>query len=304
MDTVIIGANGMIGNSLMHYLDAVGTFHNCKDNLIEGKRYEFLDISDKQKVFEFFELHRPKRVFLTAYNAWVDGCEIPSSDKVNIFGVSNVISASTVHDSCLIFFSSSYVFNGESQVPYKTKDETFPINRYGRQKEKMENEIRNREGLQWLIIRTVGVFGHEGSPKNFVAQIRRAVKEKRKVYVPLDQTSNPIWSMDLARVAVRLSDRYSCEVFHVSGDKCLSKYEFAIKIAYSLGCKKPHDLIVGLKSEEMKSNNPNVPVANRPKNGCLDCGALTARAISIPQFERGLKKFIEEEYKEYKRKSD
>jgi dTDP-4-dehydrorhamnose reductase len=286
----IIGANGLVGHALMRYLDGVGTFRNCRDNFIEGKKYEYLDISDKQKVNEFFETHKPKRVFLAASNAWVDGCENPESDKTNISGVSNVISNCDAYNSLLVFFSTSYVFDGESQVPYKTKDETFPVNRYGRQKEQVEKTIKNREGLQWLIIRTVGVFGHEGTPKNFVSQIKKAVEAKRKIYVPSDQTMNPVWAMDLAKLAVKISDRYSGEVFHVAGDKCLSKYEFAINVAYKLGCKKPHDLVVGMRSEDMKQ------LANRPKNGCLDCGQLQARAMSVPNFEKGLWKFMAEEY--------
>jgi dTDP-4-dehydrorhamnose reductase len=287
---IVIGANGLLGHSLMRFIDAVGTFRNCKDNLIEGKKYEYLDISDRQKVDEIFNTHKPKRVFLAAADAWVDGCENPESDKTNILGTSNIISNCDIHNAQMVFFSSSYVFDGESQTPYRTKDETFPVNRYGRQKEQIEKTLINREGLQWLIIRTVGVFGHEGSPKNFVAQINRAVKENRKIYVPSDQTMNPVWSMDLAKLAIKLSDRYTREIFHVAGNKCLSKYEFAVNIAYKLGCKKPHELIVGMKSEDMRQ------LANRPKNGCLDCGQLQARAMSIPNFEKGLWKFLSSEY--------
>lgn len=293
MVTVVVGANGLVGGTLMRYLDAIGTYRNCQDNLVTGKKYEYLDISDKKKVDEFFATHKPKRVFLAAANAWVDGCENPDTDKTNIFGVSNIISNCGVYNSQLIFFSSSYVFDGEGQVPYKPKDKTFPINRYGRQKEQMEREIMGREGLTWLIIRTVGVFGH--SPTNFVSQVARAIKAKAKICVPSDQTMNPIWSMDLARTSIHLADRYAGEIFHVAGDKCLTKYEFAVNIAYKLGCKKPHDVVVGMKSTDMKANG-NVPMAIRPKNGCLDCGQLQARAISIPKFERGLKRFIEVEY--------
>lgn len=290
MENVVIGSNGLVGSAMMRYLDAVGTFRNSKDNLIEGKKYEYLDIADKGKVDEFFCTHKPKNVFLAAANPWVDGCENPETDKTNIFGVSNIISNCSLHNSRLIFFSTSYVFDGESQVPYRPKDETFPVNRYGRQKEQMEKEIMNRDGLQWLIIRTVGVFGHEGTAKNFVAQIRGAVKLNKKIHVPSDQTMNPIWSMDLAKTVIHLTNRYSREIFHVAGNRCLTKYEFAINVAYKLGHKKPHELIVGMKSPDMRQ------IAQRPKNGCLDCGSLQARAISIPNFELGLWKHMTEEY--------
>jgi dTDP-4-dehydrorhamnose reductase len=289
--TVVIGSNGMVGHALMRYLsDAVGTYRNSRDNLIDDRCYEFLDITEKEKVDSFFEKHKPRRVFLAAYNPWVDGCENPDTDKTNVFGVSNIIGNCTAHNSQLIFFSSSYVFEGDSQVPYKPKDETFPVNRYGRQKERIEKCLMEREELHWLIIRTVGVFGHEGTPKNFVHQVYRAARANKRVQVPSDETMNPVWSMDLAKTSIHLSDRYSREVFHVAGNKCLTKYEFAVNVAYKAGHKKPHEVIVGVKSADMNR------MANRPKNGCLDVGSLQARAIKIPNFEKGLKNYMREEY--------
>lgn len=287
MNTVVFGANGLVGSALMRYLsDAVGTFHNAKDNLIEGRCYEWLDITNKENVEKFFTEHKPKRVFIACANPNVDECEKDVTDKVNLFGISRLISESALYDAQVIFFSSSYVFEGTSQVPYKPRDETFPVNRYGRQKEMIEREILKKENLQYLIIRTVGVFGKEGSPKNFVDQVRRAVKENRKICVPSDQTMNPVWSNDLARVSVHLANRYGGEIFHVAGNKCVSKYEWAVSIAYKLGCKKPHELIVGVKTEDMHQ------LANRPKNGCLDCKNLEAVALTVPSLDKGLEKYL------------
>jgi dTDP-4-dehydrorhamnose reductase len=290
MTDLVIGANGMVGRSLMSYLsDSVGTFHISTSNSLENRKYEYLDITEKDKVNALFEKHKPKRVFIAAANPHVDGCENPETDKVNIAGVSSILENCYVHNSQVVFFSSSYVFDGKSQTPYKPKDSTEPINRYGRQKEQIEKVMtRNWDGeLQYLIIRTVGVFGQEGKSKNFVSQVVKAVAENKKIHVPLDQTMNPIWSMDLAKIAIHLSDRYSGDIFHVAGNQCLSKYEWAIKIAYRVGCKKPHDLVIGMKSEDMKQ------MAIRPSNGCLDCGSLTARAITIPNLERSLGKFLD-----------
>lgn len=285
---LVIGANGMVGSSLMRYLgDAVGTYHTGRDNLPPDRKYEYLDITEKNEVNSIFDRYNPRKVFLCAANPYVDGCENYETDKVNIYGVTTVISNCYVHDAQLIFFSSSYVFDGKSQTPYKPHDPTDPINRYGRQKEQIEKILIDREGMQYLIIRTVGVFGQEGKAKNFVSQIVKAVAEGKKIHVPVDQTMNPVYAMDLAKTVVHLSNRYSGEIFHVSGNHCLSKYEFAIKVAYKLGCKKPHDLVVGVKSEDMKQ------LALRPSNGCLDCKSLEARAISVPNLEKGLTKFLD-----------
>lgn len=287
-NNIVLGSHGMVGRALMEYLsDAVGTYHENNENGVDERHYEYLDITDNKKLDEFFDRHKPKRVFIASANAHVDGCEDTSSDKVNVFGVARIISLCSLHNSQVIFFSSSYVFDGESDTPYKPTDPTFPIQRYGRQKESTESFMRSREGLQYLIIRTVGVFGKESFTKNFVSQVVRAVAQNKKIYVPVDQTMNPIYAGDLARTVIHLSERYSCETFHVSGNRCMSKYEFAIQVAYKVGCEKPHDLIVGMKSEDMKQ------IAPRPKNGCLDCNTLERFAITIPSFERGLKKYLE-----------
>lgn len=269
----------------MKYLgDAVGTFHNSTDKMPQDRTYIYLDITEKDAVNQFFEKHRPRRVFLAASNPNVDACENFETDKVNIYGVSSVISNCVTFHSQLIFFSSPYVFNGESQTAYKPHDETNPINRYGRQKEDIEKILKGREELAWLIIRTVGVFGDD--KKNFAAQVKNALTNNKKIRVPCDQTMNPIHVMDLAKTVIHLSDRYSGDIFHVAGNKCMSKFDWAIKLAYELGFEHPHKTISGVKTENMQQ------FAMRPKNGCLDCKSLEARAIQTPSFVKGLMRFV------------
>ena len=287
---LVIGANGMVGSALMRYFsDAVGTFHIDKDNLCPGRKHEYLDVTDSRNIAEVFKKHKPKKVFLAAANPHVDACENTRTDSINVDGLKQVVLISAIFDAQLVFFSSSYVFDGKSHTAYKPMDDTYPVNRYGRQKEIIERCIQDLDELQYLIIRTVGVFGEESKPKNFVSQVVKAVAENKKIYVPTDQTMNPVYAMDLAKVVVHLSDRYTNEIFHVAGDKCISKYDFAIKVAYKLGHKKPHELIIGVKTDDMKQ------IALRPSNGCLDCRTLEMRAINVPSFEKGLAKFLDGE---------
>ena len=283
MTTVVFGANGMVGRALMEYLsDAVGTYNNSKDNLIDGRCYEWLDVTLNNKVEEFCAKHKPDKIFIACANPNVDGCENPSSDGVNTTGIIRLVHNNK--EAQIVFFSSSYVFEGTSQTPYKTTDAPFPVNRYGRQKEVIEILLTQRKNA--LVIRTVGVFGKEGTGKNFVDQVKRAVKENKKICVPSDQTMNPVWVMDLAKTAIHIASRNYEGIHHVSGDKCVSKYEWAISIAYKLGCKKPHELIVGMKTADMNQ------LANRPLNGCLDCNGLTALAMTVPNLEKGLDKYL------------
>lgn len=285
MTDLVIGANGLIGSSIMGYLsEAVGTLHKNNNNVLEDRNYEFADITDNKNVEALFAKYEPGRVFLTAGITSVDSCEMFESDKTNIIGAQNVLSNCHVFGAQFVFFSSSYVFDGKGQTPYKTRDETFPINRYGRQKEDIEKILLNRDGIQYLIIRSVSVFGNGN---NFVSQIAKAVRGNKRVHVPVDQLVNPIYVSDLAKTAIHLSDRYSGEIFHVAGNRCMTYYDFAVQIAYKLGCSKPHDLIMGMKLDDMEQ------LAQRPLNACLDCKTLEAYAFSVPNLEKGLDKFLE-----------
>lgn len=285
---VVIGANGMVGRALMeHMSDAVGTYRNNRDNLVPDRRYEYLDIRSASHVYFLLEQHKPKKVFIASADANVNRCEEKNTDSTNIDGVKLIINNCYRLGIQVVFFSSSYVFDGKSQVPYKPHDETSPINAYGRQKEVIEKFLTGMaDEMSWLIIRTVGVFGKEGAVKNFVAQVKSAVENDRKIIVPTDQTMNPINAMDLARITMKISERYNNDIFHVAGNECMTKYEFAIKVAYKLGYKKPHDLIVGVKSDEMNQ------LALRPENGCLDCKHLSMYAIKAPSFQKGLNKYL------------
>lgn len=287
-ENVIIGANGMVGRAIFKHLsDAVGTFRNNRVGEIPDRKYEYLDITNPSAVYFLLEQNKPKRVFIAAANAHVDYCEDKNTDRTNIDGVKSIINNCYRIGAQVIFFSSSYVFDGKSETPYKTDDETFPVNAYGRQKEKIEKFIIGYKDLKWLIVRTVGVFGEDGLGKNFVDQVRSEMKKTgSRVIVPSDQTMNPVWSMDLARTVIKLSSRFTNEIFHVAGDERMTKYEFAIKIAYKLGHPKPHDFVVGVKSDKLNQ------LALRPRNGCLDCGKLKTVAIKIPSFKKGLKSYL------------
>lgn len=245
-----------------------------------------MDVMRYETLFKVFSDYRPQIVYLPACIAHVDKCEDLGTNHINIRGMITVLRLCEQFESKLIWFSSSYVFDGESPEPYLTTAFTNPINNYGLQKETVERTILKSDA-KFVIVRTVGVFGEERKRKNFAKQVISALNHGRKVFVPTDQFMNPIPSMDLARITIKLAEREN-GLFHVAGDECLSKYEFARRIAkYYFGMD---GLIVGLTSEEMNQK------AKRPKMGALDCSGLKDLGIEIPSFDAGLVKFFELEY--------
>lgn len=284
MKSLIIGANGMLGTALSRQLPNAIKTVRLPDPV--PTRFEiYADITKYESLFSIFSNYRPELVFLTAYNTDVEKCESEETDATNIRGATTVLRLCEQFESKLIFFSSSYVFDGESKYPYDILEQTNPVNRYGFQKDFVEKKIITSDLNEFVIIRTVSVFGPDLSRKNFVNQIEDNVTLEKKVFVPDDQYVNPVYSGDLARLAIHLA-KHERGLFHVAGDTCLTKHEWAVKVASYFGYEK---YVVPLSSKDMRQ------MAKRPKMGCLDCHELEVVGQGIPSFKAGLDLFLDSE---------
>jgi dTDP-4-dehydrorhamnose reductase len=133
----------------------------------------------------------------------------------------------------------------------------------------------------------VGVFGTERKKKNFAKQVISSVFLGKTVYAPDDQWMNPILSDDLAQITVELAERGAEGIYHVAGDTCVTKYEFAKRVAGYFGYA---ELVKPIQSQDMHQK------ALRPKMGCLDCSGLAVYGIHAPNLDTGLQKFLAKEY--------
>lgn len=282
MKSLIIGARGLVGSALARRIPnaVLGISVEPKE-----KNQIYMDVTKYETLMKVFDKYRPKVVYLPAAIAHVDKCENVGTSIVNVRGAITVLRLCEAFESKLVWFSSSYVFDGEKKEPYTTLDIPNPVNSYGRQKLTVENLILESK-IPSLIIRTVGVYGVERQKKNFGKQVISTIFKGQKVICPNDQKMNPILSSDLARVTIRLAEKQT-GIWHVAGDTCLTKYEFAKRIAGYFGLS---NLVEGVSTEEMKQ------VAKRPRNGCLDCSELSRVGIDVPSFDAGLVNFLGSEF--------
>ena len=284
MKSLIIGSGGLVGTALTR----------CLPTAIQGVQMEaknkqqiYVDIIKYETMLKAFSVHRPQIVYMAGAITDVNKCEDYGTSVVNVKGTIEALRLCEQFECKLVFYSSSYVFDGTKESPYTTQDETSPLQRYGKQKEAVENVILQSEA-DYLIIRTVGIFGQERKRKNFAQQVLKSVFAGKDVYAPVDQYMNPVWSNDLARISVKLAQQSSARgVFHVAGDICLSKFEFAQRIAGYFGYE---DKVQPLTTPEMKQRAP------RPMMGCLDCSDLLDWGMDIPSLDNGIQKFLGSEF--------
>lgn len=283
MKSLIIGAQGLVGSALTRCLP--NALHGILMEATEPNQ-RYVDIMKYETLFRVFSEFRPYVVYLTAAIANVDKCEDFGTSTVNVRGSTNVVRLCEQFGSKLVFYSSSYVFDGTKNSPYTEEDEPSPIQSYGNQKLTMEQLIEN-SGLEYVIIRTVGVFGTERKKKNFAKQVISSVFAGKTVYAPDDQWMNPILSDDLARVSVNLAERHAQGIFHVAGDTCITKFEFAQRIAGYFGYAH---LVKPISTDQMNQR------AARPQMGCLECSRLCDQGIEVPSLNSGLQKFLSADY--------
>jgi len=285
MKSLIIGSQGLVGTALSRNLPKDKTLCGVQMEA-KDKGQVYIDITKYETLLRVFSNFRPDVVYLAGAISDVNKCEDWGTSIVNVRGSTNVLRLCEMFESTLVFYSSSYVFDGKKASPYSPEDEPNPVQQYGKQKLTMENLISTSE-LDYLIIRTVGVFGTERKKKNFAKQVISSVFAGKEVHAPTDQYMNPILSDNLAEIAVALVKQQAHGLFHVAGDTCISKFEFARRIAGYFGYENK---IVATTSEEMKQR------ALRPAMGCLDCSGLLEYDIEIPSLDGGLQTFLASEW--------
>jgi len=206
----------------------------------------------------------------TAYTA-VDKAEeeCQAADRINHLAVTNISNICNQLDCWLIHVSTDYVFDGNSEVPYKEDNPTNPQGVYGVSKLKGEAAIEV-SGCKYLIIRTAWVYSEYGN--NFLKTMLRLGADCDKLSIVGDQIGCPTYAQDIAKSIVSilscldLKDS-SSGIYHYCGDEPCSWYDFARAIFLEAE-------VQGLKTPSyVKSiTTADYPTpAIRPAYSVLDC---------------------------------
>ena len=266
MKILVFGASGQLGRCFLDQIEA--TSHE----VIALSKAQ-VDIEDFKKNKRYHKKIAPDIIYNAAAYTSVDEAEIKSqkANNINNLAVSNLADAAFEIDCWLIHFSTDYVFDGKSSVPYKEDDKTNPIGVYGKTKLDGEFSIIN-SGCKYLIIRTSWIFSEYGN--NFLKTMLN-LSNKKNIKVVSDQYGCPTYAQDIAIASlsivnnIYLNDMQS-EIFHFCGDKIYSWHEFANEIFDKLA-----PLVKGCSVEV---NQVSSEVFNareiRPAYSALDCSKI------------------------------
>ena len=264
MKILVLGSKGQLGQCLNDQLAI--TAHD----VVYTSRGQ-IDIAEFEVTkAQLLEISPDIVINATAYTA-VDKAEEEhqAADRINHLAVANIASICNQLDCWLIHISTDYVFDGNSEVPYKEDNPTNPQGVYGCSKLKGEMVIE-ASGCKYLIIRTAWVYGEYGN--NFLKTMLRLGADRDELSIVGDQIGCPTYAQDIAMSIVSILSCLDLKgslsgIYHYCGDEPCSWYDFGLAIFLEAE-------VQGLKTPSyVKSiTTADYPTpAIRPAYSVLDC---------------------------------
>jgi len=242
VSVLIIGANGLVGSSLVRTclsqgIDVSGSYHtDCP--AFDVELFE-LDIRDTERIREIVVTVAPDAVVNCAAYTDVDGCEENPALARAINAEAPGVLAEVCADRGIPFvhLSTDYVFDGEADAPYSEDNEPNPIQVYGETKLEGERQVFDAE-LDPIICRLSFVWGRHGATgdlEGFPAWVLDRARNEVSVPLFVDQYVTPTRAGYAANVVLELLEEDVEGVFHVASRDCVTPYEFGRVVIESTG---------------------------------------------------------------------
>ncbi|WP_198551043.1 dTDP-4-dehydrorhamnose reductase [Olleya sp. 1-3] len=246
---------------------------------------EALDITNPIQTEAVFSNHNFDYCINCAAYTAVDNAEVDHKKayEINVIGPKNLAEASNKFGVTLIHISTDFVFNGNTNRPYKETDLTEPLGVYGQTKLDGEGAIQAILD-SYYIIRTSWLYSE--FKNNFVKTMLKLAQEKDELNVVNDQKGTPTNANDLADAIINIviSRKKGFGLYHFSNLGETTWYGFA-------------KAIFEISKTKIKVNPVTsvafVTTAKRPKYSVLDKTKISSVFnINIPNWKVSLDNHI------------
>jgi dTDP-4-dehydrorhamnose reductase len=207
MNILVFGKDGQLGKAFKTVFDA--------SKLDEIHRIYYVghaecDLANADAITALLNEIKPSLTINAAAYTAVDKAEteVDLSYAINSKAPEIMAQYAVVNGTCLLHYSTDYVFDGSKKTPYTESDIRNPLGIYGKSKAAGEEAIEEvfanlpaNSSAQYAILRTSWVYGDGG---NFIRTILRLAKEREILKVIADQYGAPTSATWLAEVSLAL----------------------------------------------------------------------------------------------------
>ncbi len=275
MKILITGANGQLGNELK-------LSSKLSDDKFIFTDVDKFDITNKNMIKNFLKKNKINLIVNCASYTAVDHAEKEPklAQKINSFGTKNLSVISGNLSIPLIHISTDFIFDGNTDIPYKEYDKGNPLSVYGMTKFESEERVA-KYSFRSIIIRTSWMYSTFGN--NFVKTMIKLGNEKKSIKVVSDQYGSPTYAKDLADAILKIvvfekdataknkdSILFSTDtnkkhqIYHYSNKGTVTWFEFA-KAIMDIGNINCEVLPITTEEYKMLAMRPKFSVMNTEK---------------------------------------
>lgn len=217
---VLAGANSVLGNYLLPLLR--NKFQVCAFDQERG------DILDKVFLNTLMDEVQPQIFINCAQYGNIEEAEYKREDayKINSFAPESIASICKEKNIKLIQLSTSYVFDGESNKPYKEEDKPHPLSVYGDSKLLGEQKILE-SGCRHLIVRVPDIIGRHAP---YIVNIINILRNQHIINVIEGQKVCPTYAGDIADGIMKLIDLDIDGIINFSNDGSVNTADFIYEL--------------------------------------------------------------------------
>jgi dTDP-4-dehydrorhamnose reductase len=246
------------------------------------------DIRDRVFVEQLFSEMRPTVFINCVQNGNLEECEYKREEAYNINGFvpGMIADLCNVKKTLFVQISSVFVYDCQSDFPYKETDPVNPATVYGDSKALAEKKIVDTK-CDHLIVRMPHLYGKGDS---FLSPFIENIKSSERITLPTSQKIMPTYAFDAALAIRTLVEKDARGIFNFGNGGQVKTKQFIYEFASRLGRKQGKDYIVNLlecDSEECLSP------FDIPMNCTLSNDKISVLIGKVRQWDDALDDFIE-----------
>uniref|UniRef100_A0A7V1EH29 dTDP-4-dehydrorhamnose reductase n=1 Tax=candidate division WOR-3 bacterium TaxID=2052148 RepID=A0A7V1EH29_UNCW3 len=221
MKIFITGSQGCLGIAMQSLLRQENVTHL-------GVDMQQLDISDFKRLNETIINYKPDIILHFAALSDVDACEREPemAFRINALATLGIATIARKLNAKLLYTSTNFVFDGNTEKPYYEYDQPNPISEYGKTKylgEKYIREVNNR----FYIVRTSWLFGKNA--KTFASRFLQQKEKPRSISVICDQIGSFTYVSDLAEAIFNIIKSENYGTYHIANGDYGTWLDFLLK---------------------------------------------------------------------------
>jgi dTDP-4-dehydrorhamnose reductase len=246
-----------------------------------------VDVEDAAAVATAIAAHAPDVVVnCTAFHN-VDVCEREPARAfaVNATAVEGMARAARAAGAAFVTISTDYVFDGETDRPYRETDEPRPLSQYGASKLEGERRVERLQ-MDAYVVRTCGLYGTRVSSSKgytFVDRVLAKARAGEPQAIVDDAFASPTYAAHLAAALRGLIESRRYGLYHAADAGPVSWFAFASEALRRAGIDGP------LEPTSRAAWKPETP---RPRFSALASERLAALGFAMPTWGEGLSDYL------------